>query len=1257
MSPTSAGVPDLSVLVPDVLARRAPDAARAWTEFGTFVLVDLSGFTALSERLASRGQVGTEELITTVSQVFTALLGASDDGGDVWKFAGDALLIAYQGPEHERRACHAVAAMRRTLARIGRRRLAGLRAELHLSAGVQTGTAHLLLTGTEQLNLIVHGDTIDALLALQNQAAPGQILVGPSTADVLPASWLITEDVVGAALGEPEAMAAPSMPADRARLSDAVLQRYLPRCFVERPDLVECESDHRRAAMAFIQVQGVRAAHDDTAAVAEVEALTRAVEQACVRTGVTLLDTDPSPGGFRYFLTAGAPRATEDAEGRLVTAVAEALRAPSVLTLRAGLTSGQVFAGWVGSARRRTYTAMGDPTNLAARLTARAPAGALLAPEDVLQRVRLDLITESHAPVMLKGKTGRAQVAVVRGVGGVADRDVATGAPLLGRDAEAEQLSALLTAASRGHGGVVEIVGETGIGKTRLATEVVARSGLRAVTVALDEYGAATPFRTVARVMTALLALDGQSARAAAQTVRDLVERDLPDVRPWLSLLTELLGEETPPESVTPQVRDLDRRFRAARTGEVLRQLLAVAVDEPTALILDDSHWTDPASVEILVHVLSASTDLPLATVLTRRPDALGPGGLRGDTHKPGGLRTTVLDLAPLEVDTALALARHEATQPVHPSDLTALVHRAEGNPLFLMELLRGAGESGDALPASVEEVVASRVDRLAVGERDLLRRLAVWGLRVPGALFTALAGDHVALSPLDDFVEVDEDGAVAFRREVYRDVSYAQLSFRRRRTLHAETARVLEEYPDAAGLVGPARLTMLSLHHFRAGAWQRAYVWSVRAAQEAERRHAMEEAAGFWERALASGRRAGLGRDTLRSAHVARGAALFVCGRYDDAARAYVAARHGVSDPREIASLSYELGMVRREDGRFRAALACARRTRDAVRSLPPDEASTWSAQADLLEAGVRYWQGRSADCLRLARRAAGSAAALPRSPERTRLLARAYALHDTAAVELHGVRGEYGDLPLEMFSEIGDLYHYTRFAVNVGYGLFFAGDWDGAVQRWRRSLEVAERIGDLSNVAVNEMNIGELLGYQGRLDEARSMLTRSLDTLVGLGTALPAAHAALFLGEVERLDGNLDAASTLLDRAAELFTAAGRDSGFSLDEWATRRLAVLVDQGARDEAAALAHDLLTKAEVADLHRLRAALSLARLHHAWPGHAAESAEAVDQALRIAEGDVPPYDRALVLLEWGDRAQRAEARGVLAGLGVLVSDD
>ncbi len=946
---------------------------------------------------------------------------------------------------------------------------------------------------------------------------------------------------------------------------------------------------------------------------------------------MTLLDIDVSRDGFRYFVTAGAPMALEDAEGRLVQALSSVVTTDLPVEVRAGVTAGRVFAGAVGSSERRTYTVMGDTTNLAARLTAKAHPGTVLVHAPVLSASRTSLVGEPHDPIRVKGKAEPIEVVVVREQGHGLARGAVADSPFVGRATELGTVRAALdAAAAEGRGCVVEVVGEPGIGKSRLAREALSAVGWPSHVLSSDPYGASVPFRTLRQLLEAVLGLTQPSATARGERLVEVAALD-PGLRPWLPLVATVVDAEV---DATTETDALDDRFRRAKLAQVVVDLLAVAIDGPTVILLDDAQWVDGASADVLRTVLAAAATHPWSVILTLRDGAEGLGA------DDVAVRVQLAALSPQAAQELL-----EQASALRPAAARQVLDRAEGNPYFLLELTDAAA-TGGTLPDTVEVLVATQIDRLPRADRDVVRGAAVLGARHPARLFAAVLDRAEPPLSVAPFLVVDGED-VRFHRAVHRDVAYEQLTFAARRRLHREAARRLEEQPD---LAGPDRLPMLSLHLDAAGDSAGAYLWSERAATAATDEHAHEAAVEFCRRAIRNGRRSGRSMADLRPTYVRLGKALFVSAQYADAAQAYAVARRGVQDPAEATSLTYELGMVRREEGRLDAALSAARRGRSLAESLEGEESWAWQAEIDLLEAGVRYWQGRSAACLTIADRAASTAERLPAGRQRTQLVARAHSLWDTAAVEVPGQRTRYGDQPLEMFDEIGDLYNLTRFAVNVGYALFYDGDWDGAVARWRRSLAVAEQIGDVSNVAVNQMNIGEVLGYQGHLDEARRLLTGALRTLVILKTDLAAAHAACFLGVAERLSGDLDAAEAAFDRAEELFTAAGRDSGFSLDELMSRRLELRVDQGDAEAASALGLRLTATDGVADVHLMRAHHHLARLGRSTGG----SVDHAAAALALAEADAGSYDGALVLADLGSDEQRRDAVGVLEALGVQV---
>jgi class 3 adenylate cyclase/tetratricopeptide (TPR) repeat protein len=1238
-------LPDAAPFVPRLLVSRPPDAARRWSAEATMVFVDISGFTSLSEQLARRGREGAEDLISTLTRIFTLLMSATDDGGDVIKFAGDALFVMYDGPEHALHACHAATAMQRLIRVVGGVRLAGARARLRMSVGIHTGTFEFLLTGNDQQNLVVCGPDLDRLLALQDRAKAGETLISRGVAALLPRSARGAENDLGVLLGRMPAV--PSVGSQwRTRAMPGDIARFLPAPFQARPDLLDTESDHRRAAMAFVQLTGFGAHLEAGDALEKADALTSVVEGACRETGVVLLDTDAAKDGYRYLLTAGAPQGVEDPEGRLLRALLR-ITADGGPHVRAGAAAGQVFAGAVGAPFRKTYAVMGDTTNTAARLTSQAVSGEVLAHAAMLARSTTVFATKAHDPIIAKGKAEPLPVATVVELVGRRDRRD-TAQRFVGRAPELATLRAALYDARKAHGSVIEVIGEAGIGKSRLVAEALGDSGLPQLTVPADPYGAAVPYRALTMLVRPLLGLTARDSADVARTrLVEVIRERAPDLEDWLPLLAPAAGTELP---ATQRVTDLDPRFRSARLRFALLALLDALITEPTVLLIEDAHWVDQTSADALAGAFADVSKRPWLVVLTRRD---GDEGLRGTEGVAIQLRPS-----PMAAAEARDLVVAGSQRALRPAEVDEVLERGGGNPFFLLELAT-APQSVGVLPDSVEELVGARIDNLDGGERHVLRQAAVLGSRFHADLYTGTTGlstirAAAESSQLAEFVASEADGFVAFRREIYREVAYQQLTFRRRRELHRDAAAAIERSP---ALAGDAWLPMLSLHFHAAGDWSNAFRCSRDAASEAQARYANDEAVVFCQRAIESGRRANASVDDLRAIYLNLGEVLNMTGRHEEAVRAYTKALRGVHEAADLAPIVYKIGMVRREEGRFAAALSAARRVRSLATALPVEERNSYVAEADLLAAGVRYWQGKSADCQRLTVEAVKTAESLPAGTTRTRLIARAYALHDSAVVELEGRAGQYGELPLKMFREIGDLYNEGRFCVNVAIGYYYEGQWDRAVEMYYRSLEIAERTGDVFSVAVAQMNIGELLAYQGKTTDACALLAESVTTLQAVDTPLAAAHAACFLGIAQRLAGDLEAARSSFDESARLFTVAGRSSGFSLDELATRRLELLVDEGelagVEERGAALL--IRDGGSLAHVHQVRLHRCLG-LAYAASGRDGDAGRELDESLRISDEVASPYERALTLLAVAgtkeDGAARSEAAAILTSLGV-----
>ena len=411
-----------------------PESIRHRQIDGSLVHVDISGFTAMSERLARKGKVGAEEVSMVLNNTFTELLTISADlGGDLLKFGGDALLLLFKDDGHPVRAARASALMRARLRSIGKVQTPAGRVDLKMTVGVHSGLLDAFVVGDTHRELIVAGPGATETVEVEEGASAGEILLSPATAGHLPGGLL------GDAKG-PGVLLARTPPApDFDPMHIICLEEcrvFVPtalRAVVEAPT----EGEHRRITVGFIKFAGI----DDlieSEGPAEVSSrlhdLVATTQGAVDEFGVTFLSTDIDANGGKLIITGGVPISTgADEEGvlRALRRIADEFRG---IPLKIGINRGPAFAGDIGAPFRRTYTVIGDAVNLAARVMGKAEAGQVLATDDVLNRSASQFEVEELQPFMVKGKTEPVRASVVGAVTGRRQDELQTEIPIFGRE-------------------------------------------------------------------------------------------------------------------------------------------------------------------------------------------------------------------------------------------------------------------------------------------------------------------------------------------------------------------------------------------------------------------------------------------------------------------------------------------------------------------------------------------------------------------------------------------------------------------------------------------------------------------------------------------------------------------------------------------------------------------------------------------------------------------------------------------------------
>ena len=1196
---------------------------------GSLAFVDISGFTRLTEQLARRGKVGAEEMSDILSATFAALLTeARDDGADLVKWGGDAMLLLFQGPDHAARAARAAHRMRGMLAVIGRIRTASGNVSLRMSVGVHSGDFDFFLVGDPVLHeeLIISGPGASVTAITEAAAAAGQIGLSRATAALLDPRLLGPPLLDGRllrsapVLGEVVTVPVQSHPTDPGRLLPPPIREHLLDG--------ELEPEHRLITVAFVEFSGADRLLETAGSEALAEALdavVRNVQHACADLDVTFFETDINRDGGKIMLTAGAPHSADHDEERMLRVARLVLDRAGALPLRIGINRGHVFAGDFGPSFRRTYSVKGDAINLAARVMGKARPGQALATVEVVARSQTVFRTTELAPFRVKGKSQLVRAAEIGALVGSRSVDRPT-LPMVGRAQEMAVLGQSLVDARSGRGRLVEIVGEGGIGKSRLVAELL--SGLDDVPVVTgrcEQYASSTAYFPFRRLLRDALGVPAEADEV--ETSRLLVERvraTTPHLVPWLPLLGIPLDVVLPS---TVETQELDGQFRKTRLEAVVTELLGSVLSTPTVLVLEDAHLMDAASSDLVRRLAQDVEGRPWLVLVTRRDE---PSGFVPDTG------SALTSLRPSRLDPAAALELVQLTVGDHPlvaSALTALAVRGGGNPLFLQALVLEASREGAAaqLPGSVEGLITSQIDRLDPADRLVVRYAAVLGTEVDEEALDGLLEKHDArvsrgaLTRLADFLVRDQPGRLRFRNALLRDVAYEGLPFSRRRLLHDQVGQAIEQ----ASADPESQCELLSLHYFHAARHEQAWRFSVLAGERALAKFAHGEAIAFFERAAGSAHPS-LALEPVEVARVLEQLAdsRFVAGLSQEAGEAYALARRQLrGDAVRLAGIIEKEARIDHRRRRFTQAMQRISRGLHGLDGIPGRPAEVARSLLARRYAYSRFSQGRIDEALHWAEMAARAAEeAVDRDA-----LAQAYEMLN--AIYAGSGREEqlpYGRLALQAYTELGNLPRQGHCLNNLAVQAFTAGEWDQALASYREATDLFRRIGDTASEGNALYNQAELLVCQHRYDEAALLLPGVLriaravrdDELV----ALALREQARTMAGV----GDVDGAVALLRLTRTRFDDLGEPAEVRATDLA---LAEVLLEGGRPGEAGEALDRIAGTGGSETGPSSTMHRLIGRHHASEDRLDEARLMLLAGLDVARRETNSFEEGLLLLE------------------------
>ena len=1253
-------IPYVPRLVVDWLMEEPNAAYRAVD--GSLAFVDISGFTTLTERLARKGKVGAEQMDGVLNSCFAELLAvAYEDGAGLVKWGGDAVLLLFDGERHALRACRAAAEMQRTMRRIGKVRTPDASVDLRMSVGIHSGTFDFFLVGDIHRELLIAGPAATRTVQMESMAQAGEVVIGPDTASMVPTKNVADPKGSGFLFrGSPTGSMSGRAPAPDPRGLD--LAECLPLEIREQV-IDPVEPEHRQVAVAFIEFRGVDGLIADRGPLAAARVLSNlicVVQEECARQHVAFFESDIAEDGGKIMLVAGAPRTHGHDEERILTTARRVVDRTGglELSIRIGVNAGRVFAGEFGPPFRHTYSIKGDAVNVAARVMGKALPSHVLATEAVVMRVRTPFATVRHEPFTVKGRSEPVNAFDIGRAGAQRAEVRRDDGPFVGREREMSLLTDAVASSRRGTGRVVELVGEPGHGKSRLVAEILERGhDLRVLTVACRMYEQEEPYFPFGVMLRDLLGLPDRDvpSELVVDELGDRIRADAPELTPWVPLIGVVLDVEAEP---TPETQALAPEFRRTKLHDVVNRFLERLLPAPTALVFEDAHWMDDASTDLLRAIALHAAVLPWFVLITRRD---GEGRFRAPLEPHVG----TLPIEPLDaVATSELLRASTEDDPLPAHDFEFLARRARGNPLYLKELVQAAREAGSVehLPGSVEALVSAEIDRLAAGDRAVLRQAAVLGAQFDASELGALFEGGAAPTPdtwrrLETFVVRESASTFRFVHDLVRDAAYEGLPYSRRRVLHARAAQAIAS-------AGPPedRAELLSIHYHHAGLLEQSLVFSSIAADRALEKFALVEAAAFYLRAIDAARRARVSAREIARLSEALGDVQERIGRYGEANAAYRSARRAISgDAISEARLLLKQAWIPERSGRYTDALRWIRRGQRALDGIESVDATRMRAQLSVWYAAVRQGQGRSNEAIRWCLQAIDQA----KASDDLDALAHAYFILDWAYVDL-GRPGDasYSELALEMYERLGNLGRQATIWNNLGAFAYWSGRWKVALELYEKGRRLRLRLGDVVDAAMGTNNVGEILSDQGRHEEADEHFREALRVWKAARFTQGVAFALGNLGRNASRMGRFGDAEKLFEQAREEFGRVGAEA--EIIEIDARIAEAYLLQGRYGEALAVSDYALRRARAiggagaseAALLRTRGS-SLLR-----SGDIDGAFVALLRSLELAHQRESDYDRALTLivLSEGSRAAgddpsaaaaEAEGNAILEHLGVV----